>query len=294
MMAGRHSWRQARIVALFVGPSLLGLVLFTLGPLLASLGISLTNWDLLTPPQFVGFANFTQLLASADIRDALLHTLIYIAIYLPVVLVLGLLLAILLNRPLRGLQFYRTAFFMPVVSSWVAVSLMWKWLLNPAFGLVNYLLSLAHLPQPGWWADPHWALPAVIIASIWKDLGFVMVLLLAGLQNIGRQYYEAARVDGAGAWSRFLHVTIPLLSPSIFFVVVISLINSFQVFDQVWVMTGGGPGGASSVLVEQIVQNAFSYSRMGYASALSWLLFIIIFAITAIQFAVQKRWVTYD
>jgi len=294
VMVGQHSWRQARVVALFVGPSLLGLVLFTLGPLLASLGISLTSWDLLTPPQFVGLSNFAELLESADIRDALLHTLIYIAIYLPVVLVLGLLLAILLNRPLRGLQFYRTAFFMPVVSSWVAVSLMWKWLLNPAFGLVNYLLGLVHLPQPGWWADPHWALPAVIIASIWKDLGFVMVLLLAGLQNIGRQYYEAARVDGAGAWSRFLHVTIPLLSPSIFFVVVISLINSFQVFDQVWVMTGGGPGGASSVLVEQIVQNAFSYSRMGYASALSWLLFAIIFGITALQFSMQKRWVTYD
>lgn len=293
-MVGQHSWRQARVVALFVGPSLLGLVLFTLGPLLASLGISLTSWDLLTPPQFVGLSNFAELLGSADIRDALLHTLIYIAIYLPVVLVFGLLLAILLNRPLRGLQFYRTAFFMPVVSSWVAVSLMWKWLLNPAFGLVNYLLGLVHLPQPGWWADPHWALPAVIIASIWKDLGFVMVLLLAGLQNIGRQYYEAARVDGAGAWSRFLHVTIPLLSPSIFFVVVISLINSFQVFDQVWVMTGGGPGGASSVLVEQIVQNAFSYSRMGYASALSWLLFAIIFGITVLQFSMQKRWVTYD
>lgn len=293
-MAGQHGWRQARVVALFVGPSLLGLVLFTLGPLLASLGISLTSWDLLTPPQFVGLANFTELLGSAEIRDALLHTLIYIVIYLPTVLVLGLLLAILLNRPLRGLQFYRTAFFMPVVSSWVAVSLIWRWLLNPAFGLVNFLLGLLHLPQPGWWADPHWALPAVIIASIWKDLGFVMVLLLAGLQNIGRQYYEAARIDGANAWKRFLNVTIPLLSPTIFFVVVISLINSFQVFDQVWVMTGGGPGGASSVLVEQIVQNAFSFSRMGYASALSWLLFAIIFGITAIQFAVQKRWVTYD
>lgn len=293
-MAGQHGWQQVRIVALFVGPSLLGLVLFTLGPLLASLGISLTSWDLLTPPQYVGLANYTELIGSTEIRDALLHTLLFIVIYLPAVLVLGLLFAVLLNRPLRGLQFYRTAFFMPVVSSWVAVSLMWKWLLNPAFGLVNYILSLAHLPQPGWWADPHWALPAVIIASIWKDIGFVMVLLLAGLQGIGRQYYEAARIDGAGAWRCFLHITVPLLSPTIFFVVIISLINSFQVFDQVWVMTGGGPGGASSVLVEQIVQNAFTFSRMGYASALSWLLFAIIFVITAIQFAIQKRWVTYN
>ena len=293
-MAGQYGWRQARIIALFVGPSLLGLVLFTLGPLLASLGISLTSWDLLTPPQYIGLANYSELLGSTEIHDALLHTLLFIVIYLPAVLVLGLLLAVLLNRPLGGLQFYRTAFFMPVVSSWVAVSLMWKWILNPAFGLVNYILGLVHLPQPGWWADPHWALPAVIIASIWKDIGFVMVLLLAGLQGIGRQYYEAARIDGAGAWRCFLHITIPLLSPTIFFVVVISLINSFQVFDQVWVMTGGGPGGASSVLVEQIVQNAFTYSRMGYASALSWLLFAIIFVITAIQFAIQKRWVTYD
>src|SRR5260370_1591774 len=190
VMVGKHRWGQARVVALFVGPSLLGLVLFTLGPLLASLGISLTSWDLLTPPQFVGLSNFAELLGSADIRDALLHTLIYIAIYLPVVLVLGLLLAILLNRPLRGLQFYRTAFFMPVVSSWVAVSLMWKWLLNPAFGLVNYLLGLVHLPQPGWWADPHWALPAVIIArseehtsELQSHLNIVCRLLLEKKNN---------------------------------------------------------------------------------------------------------------
>ncbi len=293
-MVGQQGWRQARVVALFVGPSLLGLALFTLGPLLASLGISFTRWDLLTPPHFVGLDNYATLGRDTDVRDALLHTLIFIALYLPTVLVLGLGLALLLNRPLRGLQLYRTAFFMPVVSSWVAVSLMWKWLLNPAFGLVNYLLGLAHLPQPGWWADPHWALPAVIIASVWKDLGFVMVLLLAGLQNIGRQYYEAAMIDGGGAWARFRHVTLPLLSPATFFVVVISLINSFQVFDQVWVMTDGGPGGASSVLVEEIVRNAFSYARMGYASALSWLLFAIIFAITAIQLLVQRKWVTYE
>ncbi len=293
-MVGQQGWRQARTVALFVGPSLLGLAIFTLGPLLASLGISLTRWDLLTPPRFVGLDNYVGLARDTDVRDALAHTLLFIALYLPTVLALGLGLALLLNRPLRGLQLYRTAFFMPVVSSWVAVSLMWKWLLNPAFGLVNYLLALARLPQPGWWADPHWALPAVIIASVWKDLGFVMVLLLAGLQNIGRQYYEAAMIDGAGAWARFRHVTLPLLSPATFFVVVISLINSFQVFDQVWVMTNGGPGGASSVLVEEIVRNAFSYARMGYASALSWLLFAIIFAITAVQLLVQRKWVTYD
>jgi multiple sugar transport system permease protein len=280
-------------VALFVGPSLIGLLLFLLGPLIWSLGISFTSWDLLTAPRYVGLNNYTELFSSADVRDALTHTLYFIAGYVPTVLVLGLGLALLLNRPLRGLALYRTAFFMPVVSSWVAVSLIWKWLLNPAFGLVNYLLGLAHLPQPGWWADPHWSMPAVIIASVWKDLGFVMVLLLAGLQGIDRSYYEAAMVDGAGVWPRFRHITVPLLSPSLFFVTVILLINSFQVFDQVWVMTGGGPGGSSSVIVEHIVRNAFSYTRIGYASALSWVLFAIIFVITAVQFAAQRRWVHY-
>ena len=143
-------------------------------------------------------------------------------------------------------------------------------------------------------SDPFWALPSVIIASVWKDLGFVMVLLLAGLQNIAPQYYEAAKLDGAGRLARFRHVTVPLLSPATFFVVVISLINSFQVFDQVWMMTGGGPGGASSVMVEQIVRNAFDYQRMGYASALSWILFAFIFAITVFQIIAQRKWVVYD
>lgn len=293
-MVGQHGWRQLPMLALFLLPSLAGLLLFVIGPLVASLGISATDWNLLRPPHVVGLANYRELAGSADVRAALGHTLLFIALYLPTVLVMGLGLALLLNRPLRGLAFFRTAFFMPVVSSWVAVALMWKWLLNPAFGLVDYLLGLAHLPQSGWWADPSWALPSVIVASVWKDLGFVMVLLLAGLQNIGPQYYEAAMLDGAGAWARFRYITLPLLSPALFFVLVISLINSFQVFDQVWVMTGGGPGGASSVLVEQIVRNAFDYQRMGYASALSWMLFAIIFAITAGQFVAQRRWVVYE
>jgi multiple sugar transport system permease protein len=292
-VVGQQGWRQVPVIVLFVGPSLIALVAFLLGPLLWSLGISLTSWDLLTPPKYIGLANYDELFRSPDVRDALKHTLYFIVGYLPTVLVLGLGLALLLNRPLRGLALYRTAFFMPVVSSWVAVSLMWRWLLNPAFGLVDYLLGRVGLPQPGWWADPHWSMPSVIIASMWKDLGFVMVLLLAGLQGIDRSYYEAALVDGAGPWARLRHITLPLSSPSIFFVTVISLINSFQVFDQIWVMTGGGPGGSSSVIVEHIVRNAFSYGRMGYASALSWVLFVIIFAITAAQFVAQRRWVHY-
>jgi multiple sugar transport system permease protein len=146
---------------------------------------------------------------------------------------------------------------------------------------------------PGWYNDPVWAMPSVIIASAWKDLGFVMVILLAGLQSIPDEYYEAASVDGAGRWTRFRHITLPLLTPSLFFVLVISLINNLQVFDQVWVMTRGGPAGATSVVVEQIVTNAFSYGQMGYAAAMSWLFFVVLLGITMVQFRLQRRWVTY-
>jgi multiple sugar transport system permease protein len=158
---------------------------------------------------------------------------------------------------------------------------------------VNYLLSLAGIQGPGWWTDPAWAMPSIILASAWKDLGFVMVILLAGLQAIPEDYYEAAAVDGAGRWARFRRITLPLLAPASFFVLVISLINSFQVFDQVWVMTNGGPAGASSVVVEQIVKHAFAYGQMGYAAAMSWVLFAAILAVTLIQFRLQRRWVTY-
>jgi multiple sugar transport system permease protein len=170
---------------------------------------------------------------------------------------------------------------------------MWRWLLDPGTGIVNYALSLIGIDGPGWWTDPDWAMASVIIASAWKDLGFVMVILLAGLQSIPEEYYEAASVDGAGRWSRFRNITIPLLTPSLFFVLVISLINNLQVFDQVWVMTKGGPAGATSVVVENIVRNAFSYGQMGYAAAMSWIFFVVLLVITAIQFRLQRRWVTY-
>jgi multiple sugar transport system permease protein len=159
---------------------------------------------------------------------------------------------------------------------------------------LNYLLGGGGLKGPAWLFDPQWAMPAIIITSVWKDIGFVMVMFLAGLQGIPSDYYEAASIDGAGGWQRFLYITLPLLSPTTFFALIISLINSFQVFDQVWIMTGGGPAGATSVLVEQIVKNAFSYSRMGYAAALSWALFLLVFAATIFQMRAQKRWVTYD
>jgi multiple sugar transport system permease protein len=278
----------------FLLPSLLGLLTFAVVPILSSLLLTLFDWDLLTPPRFVGLGNFQRLVADRNFWSALGHTLYYIAGYIPLVMVIALAVAVLVNQRLRGVVLVRAAFFVPVVSAWVAVALLWQWIFNPKYGLLNYLLSLVGVHGPAWLFDPQWAMPAIILTSLWKDIGFVMVMLLAGLQGIPSQYYEAAAIDGASRWQQFRSITLPLLSPTIFFALTISLINSFQVFDQVWVMTGGGPAGATSVLVEQIVKNAFSYSRMGYAASLSWVLFILVFAATIIQLRGQKRWVTYD
>lgn len=294
MIVGQRGWRHRGAVVFFLAPSLIPLLLFTVGPMVASAGLSLLSWNLLRPPVFVGLDNYERLLGDANFRAAVVNTLGYVAGYLPLVFVGGMLIALALNQRLRGLALIRTAYFLPVVTSWVVVALMWRWLLDPRAGIVNFALGLVGLDGPGWYTDPAWAMPSVIIASAWKDLGFVMVILLAGLQSIPEEYYEAASVDGAGRWSRFRNITLPLLTPSLFFVLVISLINNLQVFDQVWVMTKGGPAGATTVVVEQIVTNAFSYGQMGYAAAMSMLFFVVLLIITMVQFRLQRRWVTYD
>lgn len=287
-MVGERRLFQAGWLGVFLLPGLLGLLVFTIAPLLASLALTLFQWDLLTPPKFVGFANFVRLSRDSTFWSALQHTLSFIAGYLPLVVVLSLGMALALNAPLRGISLIRTAFFLPVVSSWVAVALLWSWLFNPRFGLINYLLSLLGVTGPGWLFDPQWAMPAIILTSVWKDLGFVLVLFLAGLQTVPNDYYEAAALDGANGWQQFTRITLPLLAPTTFFVTIISLINSFQVFDQVWVMTEGGPAGATTVLVEQVVKRAFRYGEMGYASAISWVLFAIVFVVTLVQFRLQR------
>ncbi|MEV0274413.1 sugar ABC transporter permease [Hamadaea sp. NPDC050747] len=293
-MSARRRWRNAGVAAIFLAPSLVTLLAFWIGPMIGTVWVSLQDWNLIGVPSFVGLDNYAELAKDADFHAALLHTLLYLAGYLPLVLILGLAVALLLNAKLPAMTLYRAMFFLPVVSSWVAVSLLWKWLLNPAGGLVDQALGLIGVDGPGWWTDPTWAMPSVILASVWKDVGFVSVILLAGLQAIPKDLLEAADLDGASAWRRLRSITLPLLSPSLFFVTVISLINGFQVFDQVWVMTGGGPGGASSVVVEQIVRYAFSYGRVGYASAMSIVLFGIILVVTVAQLRLQRRWVQYD
>lgn len=293
-MVGETGWKKTGTVLLFLLPNLVGFLIFTLVPVISSLGLSLFKWDLLSQPVFVGLANFRTLASDAAFWQAFRNTITFIVGYIPLVTAAGLGVALVLNQRLRFQAFFRTAFFLPVISSWVAVALIWQWLFNPLYGVVNHLLSLVGIAGPAWLYDPHWAMPAVILASVWKDLGFVAVVYLAGLQALPPDYYEAANLDGATLWQQFRHVTLPLLTPTTFFVVIISLINSFQVFDQVFVMTGGGPAGATSVLVEQIYRNAFRYGKMGYASAMSWVLFALVFLATFLQLRFQRRWVHYE
>lgn len=291
--SGRSRGRYALTVLAFLLPSAIPLVLFVLGPMVAAAWISLTEWNLLSPAKWVGLDNYATLLTDPETGDVFLHTVYYIVGYLPLVYVGGLAIALALNTALRGRTLLRGIYFLPVITSWIVVALVWRWLLNPSNGVVNTVLGFFGIDGPGWWSDPAWAMPSIILASAWKDLGFVMVILLAGLQAIDPGLVDAARVDGAGWWRRLFSITLPLLSPATFFVVVISLINGFQVFDQVYAMTGGGPGGATQVVVQQIYDLTFRYGKAGEASALSWLLFIVILAVTVVQIRGQRKWVNY-
>lgn len=281
--------RKAIAVAVLLGPSLVGMTAFYIVPVVTSFVISFAKWDLISPIRWTGISNYLNAVADPAVQQALRNTVLFILGYLPSVVVLGLGLALLLNRRLRGRTFFRAVYFVPVVTSWVAVSLIWKWLLNPQYGLVNFGLSLIGIAGPGWLFDPNWAMAGVILTTVWKDIGFVTVIYLAGLQEIPESLGEAAALDGAGRWQAFRYITLPMLAPTTFFVTTISLISSFQVFDQVFIMTGGGPVGATTTMVQLIFKNAFSYSAMGYASAISWILFALIFAVTIAQNLMQKR-----
>lgn len=292
-MVGDRGWKKVGLVALFLLPAFLPLIAFRLFPMLASLGVSLTEWNLLRPPKFVGIENYVTVLTDPKFHKALGNTVYYMVGYLPLVLVGATAIAVLLNSKLRGARLFRGIYFLPVVTSWVVVALLWKWLLSPQGGIVNWALGLVGIEGPGWWTDPNWAMPAIIIASVWKDLGFNMLILLAGLQSIPEHLYEAATIDGASRWQKLRYVTLPLLTPSLLFATILAMIGAFQVFDQVWVMTEGGPAGATTVVMEQVVKNAFQYGLMGEASSMSWVLFAIILVFTVIQLRAQRLWVHY-
>jgi multiple sugar transport system permease protein len=278
----------------FLALSLVGLVVLTIGPIVASFYLSFTDWDVLGRANFVGLHNFIELMHDETFLRALWNTVYYTVVSVPVGMLISLALAMLLNRPLRGIGLFRTLFMIPVISSTVATALLWGMMLDPYIGLANYILQVLHLPTSGWLTDTRMAMPAIIIMSVWKGLGYNMVLFLAGLQGIPQELREAARIDGANRWGEFLHITLPMLSPTTFFVLVISVISSFQVFDQTWVLTKGGPQESTITLVYYVYQTGFQQLRMGYASAIAYVLFFITLIVVMLQWATQRRWVFYQ
>ena len=279
---------------LFIGPQLFGIVVFVLIPLFYALYLSLYRWDLLSPPRYVGLSNFTEALNSRVFWSAVRSTLSYSALYIPLNIGLALLFALLLNQ-IRGKVVFRTLFFLPVITNSVAASLVWAWLLNADFGLINQgLKSVGVVAPPRWLLSPDSAMLGIVLMSVWWTVGVNMVIFLAGLQGIPAIYYEAAALDGANSRQRFLHVTLPMLSPTIFFVLVITIIGSLQVFDQILVLTNGGPADSTRVFVMYLYTEAFQRFRMGTSSAAALMLFAVLLVLTIMQFRLQRRWVHYE
>jgi len=289
-----RQWTDTVTPYMYLMPAMIGIVGLTGGAIAASFGISLTDWDLVSQPRFVGGGNYLELVASSLFWTVVGNTLEYAVMAVPVGVTASLLLALLVNNRLPGVRLFRTAYFLPVVISMVAAAMIWSWLFNPEFGAINWLLSvLFGLQGPRWLLDSEWALPSIAVVSIWKGMGYNMIILLAALQAVPPQLEEAARLDGAGTFRRFLHVTLPSISPALFFVVVISTIGAFQIFEQTYVLTQGGPANSTLTLSYYIYQNAFQFFRMGYATAMAYFLFTMTLIVAMLQFRLQKRWVHY-
>lgn len=279
---------------LFILPQFLGVLLFIIAPVFQSLYISFFEWDFITEPIFVGLKNYAKILSSPYTWEILGNTVYYIAGVVPLTIILSIFLAFLMTQKLKGLSIYRTAIFLPNVTSSVAVSLVWMWIFNPDMGFVNAVLSMFGIDGPGWYASLEWAMPTVILMSVWQGAGYYMIIFMAGIRGISESYYEAAKIDGANAFHCFTKITLPLLTPTIFFVLTMLLINGFQVFNEVYMLTRGGPSDATTTIVLEIYNNAFQFFKMGQAAVYSWILFIAILAVTALQFSMSKRWVNYD
>jgi multiple sugar transport system permease protein len=279
---------------LYVTPVIVWFVVFNLFPIAVGLGLSVTDWNILAPPNFIGIQNYVSLVSDQLFWTALVNTLYFAVVSVGLGTVVALGLAVALNQRLRFLSIYRTIFFLPAVTALIAVAMVWRWLYDTEYGLINWVLSLVGIPPLRWLDDPRLAMLAVILMSVWRSVGFNTIILLAGLQSIPTEYQEAASIDGAGRWRRFWHITLPLVSPSTFFVAVNSLIGAWQVFDQVWAMTQGNPENSTVTLVFLIYQNAFAWGKAGYASSLAYVLFVLILAFTWIQFKLQNRWVFYQ
>jgi len=282
-----HAW-------LFLIPTLLGLFVFRLGPMVAASILSFTNWDILAKPKWVGLNNYQELFSDPIYREVIINTFEFSLIYVIGVIIFGLLLALIVNSKVKGVTFFRAAYFTPVVTSAVAVGIVWNWLLSPHYGLVNVILeNVFKLSPPAWLGERSTVLVVVAVVQLWKMSGYYMILFLAGLQDIPRIYYEAAQIDGASKWDSFWKITLPLLSPTTFFVFTIAIIDSFKNFEIIYTMTKGGPSNATTTLVYSVYVNAFVFYRMGYASAVAYILLIVIGIITIINFLLKKYWVNY-
>ena len=286
-------WQEYRDGYIFILPWLLGFLIFVAGPMIASLLISFTRWEIVTPAHWVGLEQYTKLFADDRFYLSLYNTAYYVFLGVPLHLLLALLAAMAMNLNIRGIRFYRTVYFLPSITPVVASSLLWLWIFNPEFGLANSALSALGLPRLFWLQDPRLAKAAFIIMSFW-NIGGQMVILLAGLKGIPPALYEAAHIDGAGTWASFRNITLPMLSPAIFFNLILAIIGAFQVFTQAYIITQGGPENATLFYVLYLYRAAFENFRMGYASALAWVLFIIILIFTYIQFKLSDRWVFYE
>lgn len=288
------SKKEERYFYLFISPWLIGFFLFTAGPMIASLYFSFSQYNMVKPPQWIGLKNYINLISDPLFWQSLKVTSIYSFFSVPLGITFSLIIALLLNQKVRGLAWFRTIFYTPSVISGVAVSLLWMWIFNPEFGILNYLLwKIFRIKGPAWLFDEFWVLPALIIMSLW-GIGGGIVIYLASLQGIPTELYEAAEIDGASSWNKFWRVTLPLITPVIFFNLITGIIGSFQVFTQGYVMTGGGPHYASLFYVLYLYQEAFLSFNMGYASALAWILFLIILFFTLIIFKSSSLWVYYE
>lgn len=278
----------------FIGPAILGILAFQFVPILVSMYASLTTWDGMNPPAFTGIDNYQRLFVEDGFfRETLQNTIYFTAGHIPLTIVFAMGLALLCNLNLPGIALFRTAYFIPAVSNVVAISVVWFWMYQPQSGVLNTMLANVGIEGPAWLSNSTWAMPAVILVSVWQGVGYPMVILLAGLQGIPHELYEAAKIDGASRSNQFWKITLPLLTPSLFFLFITQFIASFQVFGIIYVMTQGGPANATSVYIYYLYQNAFAFGRMGYASAMAWILFAIIAVVTFIQWKLQKRWVFY-
>lgn len=274
----------------FILPNFVGFALLTLIPVIGALALAFMKWNSYSSPEWVGLKNFSRLLGDSNFRTALWNTIYFTIGTVPLTLVCSLGLAVLLNTKLPGMKFFRASMFFPYVTSLVAVAVVWNMLFHPSLGPINQFLTWIGIDNPpGWTSSSAWAMPAIIITSVWRGMGYYMILYLAGLQSIPRELYEAAATDGAGKWKQFVHVTLPSLRPTTFFVLIMLTISSFKVFDLVQIMTDGGPGRSTLVLSQLIYRQGIQKGDFGYSSAISMVLFVIVLVVTIVQFRIQKR-----